>query len=127
MTVLALFCTWIIVPSLKARRFIDALAAGDYRKADDFFRDPNDRFLANWAEKRWAFEASGDTAPWTFGQLLRGQKQIVIRCTYFEFDQNARCTATVVAKPLGLGPPVMSPVTHSGKYIDAVRESSLSR
>jgi len=112
-----------VLPTLTARRFHSALAEKEFIKADNFFRNPSDRFLGEWADKRWAFKASADVAPWTLSQVVRGQREVIIRCDYFEFDQNAHCTAITAAGSLGLGPPTISPVSYGGKFIDAIRET----
>jgi hypothetical protein len=124
-TLTAIACAWAVLPALTAKRFLNTLAAKDYQTADQFFRNPSDQFLATWAEKRWAFGATGEMAPWTFGQVLTGKREVVIRLGYFEFDQNGSRTATIAATALGLGQPTLSPVTYSGTYIDAVRDSAV--
>jgi hypothetical protein len=123
-TVAAVICTYIVLPTLTARRFRSAVADKDFIQADNFFRNPSDKFLAKWADKKWAFHASADIAPWSLGQIFRGQREVAIRVDYFEFDQNAHCTAITAAGSLGLGPPGISPVTYGGRYIDEVRETT---
>ena len=122
-TLTAIACAWAVLPSLTAKRFLNTLADKDYQTADQFFRNPSDQFLATWADKRWAFGATGELAPWTVGQALRGKRLVVVRLGYFEFDQNGSRTANIAATALGLGQPTISPVTYSGTYIDRPRES----
>jgi hypothetical protein len=126
-TLTAIACGWAVLPSLTAQRFLNTLAEKDYPQADLFFSNPADQFLAAWADKRWAFSATGELAPWTVGQALRGKRHVVVRLGYFEFDQNGSRTATIAATALGLGEPAISQVTYSGTYIDAVRDSDVPR
>jgi hypothetical protein len=114
---------YIILPTLTARRFVARVADKKFVNADNSFRNPSDRFLAEWADKKWAFHASADLVPWSPGQIFRGERKIVVRLDYFEFDQNASCTATTTTGSLGLGPPTLSPVSYGGRFIDAIRES----
>jgi hypothetical protein len=122
-TVAAVICTYIVLPTLTARRFRSSIADKDFVQADNFFRNPGDKFLAEWADKKWAFRASAHVAPWTLSQIFGGQRGVAIRVDYFEFDQNAHCTVTTSAGSLGLGPPTISPVSYGGRYIDEVRET----
>src|SRR6188474_3230326 len=73
-TVAAVVCTYIVLPTLTARRFRSAVTDKDFGKADNFFRNPSDKFLAEWADKKWAFKASTNLAPWTLSQVVRGQR-----------------------------------------------------
>jgi hypothetical protein len=120
-TLAAIVCTYVVLPTLTARRFRAAVANHEFTEADNFFRNPTDKFLAEWADKKWGFKASADVAPWSLGQMFRGQREVVVRVGYFEFDQNASCTATIGASSLGLGSPTVSPVSHGGRYIDEAR------
>jgi len=122
-TISAVTCTYIVLPTLTARRFRSAIAAKNFVQADNFFRKPSDKFLAELADRKWAFRASADLAPWSLGQIFRGEREVVIGIGYFEFDQNASCTATTAAGSLGLGSPEVSPVSHGGRFIDEARGS----
>ena len=117
-TVVALFCGWIILPWVSAKRLIHALASEDYPLADRYFRKPEDRFFVAWADKRWAFRATGETAPWSLRQMICGRREVAVRLSYFEFDHTAVCTAKVSAAPFGIGSPTLSPVSYVGQLID---------
>jgi len=118
-TAVAVICTYIVLPSITANRFLAAIADKNFVTADSFFRNPSDKFLEEWADKKWAFQVTADLAPWSFGQIFCGQREVVVRVDFFEFDQNASCTANVAAGSLGLGPPTVSPVSYGSKLIDA--------
>jgi hypothetical protein len=117
----------MVLPTLTARRFIATIDDKKFADADNFFRNPADKFLVDWADKKWAFKVSADVAPWSFGQVFFGQREVVIRVDYFEFDHDANCTANVAASSLGLGSPSISPVNYGGRVIDEIRGSALPR
>ncbi len=124
-TVAAIVCTYLVLPTLTARRFIASVTDENFAEADNFFRNPTDKFLVDWADKKWAFKASADVAPWSFSQIFRGKRDILIRVGYFEHDHDASCMALVTAGSLGLGPPIISPVSYGGRLIDEIRGSTL--
>jgi hypothetical protein len=127
MAILALFCTWLVVPTLTANRFLSAVETREYLVADNYFRNPDDRFLNQHSEERWAFQTSAELEPWTVGQLLHGKRRIVMHLHYFEFDQNANRTANIDVTPLGASGLELTPVTHGGRYIYDRREASRPR
>lgn len=117
-TVAALFCGWVVLPWVSAKRLIRALASEDHALADRCFCNPEDCFFTAWAEKRWAFRAAGETTPWSLRQMICGRREVAVRLSYFEFDHTAVCTAIVSAAPLGIGSPTLSPVSYDGQLID---------
>ncbi len=117
-TVAAGLCLWFILPSLTARRFLGAVTHEDYNTADKFFLNADDRFLADWSDKRWAFRSAGALVPLTFGQFCRSQRAIRIELTYFQFDQNFKRDVLVVATPFGLKKPQMSSAERVGIIYD---------
>ena len=127
MTFVAVFCTWLVIPTLTAKRFLGAIAAENYPSADEFFINADDRFLSSWADKRWGFQLTGHLSPLTFGHLLRGHRQVRIAIAYFEFDQNMHSEMLVAATPLGLQTPTVSLPKRVGILIDAIDESTPRR
>lgn len=120
MTVVAALCLWFLLPSLTARRFLVALNSEDYQSADKFFRNAEDRFLADGADKRWSFRSSGELMPLTFDQLWRNKRDLRVEATYFEFDQYFSVETYVAATPFGLStlerlPPHRTGVVDSGR------------
>jgi hypothetical protein len=121
-TLFACFCyIWLIRPTAVAGRFAQAIHNEDYHAADEALR-PNERFLADWAEKRWAFRSRCHLHPLTFGQLVTGRRYVTVQLNYFEFDHNADQQASLTATPLGLGAPTISSVRYGARFIDAVRD-----
>lgn len=117
-TIVAVLCVWFLLPTLTARRFLAAIEKEDYQSADSFIRNPDDRFFANWANDRWAFRSSGQL-PWpTFGQLLRGQREVCVGIIYFEFDQTFHCEMRAAATSFGLKKPDVSPAKRMGIIYD---------
>jgi hypothetical protein len=92
---------WFLLPSLNARRFLVALKAEDYRSADRLFSKTEDRFLAEWAEKRWSFRSSGELIPFTFDQLWHNRRELRVETTYFEFDQYFSVETYLAITPFG--------------------------
>lgn len=117
-TVVAGVCLWFMLPSLTAKHFLAAIAGEDYKSADEFFLNDDDRFLAHWSDKRWAFRSSAELLPLTFGQLCRNERQVRIGITYFEFDQNFNCEMLISTTPFGLKKPVISRNERLGVILD---------
>ena len=108
MTVAAGICYWLVRPSLTARRFADAIAVEDFARADQFFDNPNDRFMRDWAAKYWGFRSHAELKPLTLGQLLRGRRHVDVQFAYFYLDKNSSGDAHIVATSFGLKPPIIS-------------------
>lgn len=108
-TLLAILCYfWFVMPSRSAQRFLAVIAAEDYQLADQFFRDPGDRFIANSADKYWGFSSQADLLPTSIGQILTGRRRVHLRLAYFHLDQHVDCNANIVVTAFGLSPPVIS-------------------
>ena len=74
-------CYWLIFPTIIARRFVDAVASPNYEHADDFL-DPADRFLLDWNEKHWRFQARAELEPWSFKEFLSGKRTVKLHVLY---------------------------------------------
>jgi hypothetical protein len=79
--ILADGCYWLILPTIHAERFVRAVSAADYERADDCFRDPNDRFLLGWNSRHWHFSANAEVEPWSLAQLMRSERLVRLRVT----------------------------------------------
>src|SRR5262245_9234206 len=117
-TLIALVCTWLTLPTWTARRFVKTLNAESYKAADNFFRSPDDRFLAHWADIRWGFKSKAELAPWSWADGFRGQRKVTIEVRYFAFDQNAAQVFASNAGIVGLGHLTSMPVRYDSTYID---------
>jgi hypothetical protein len=99
---------WFVIPTVTANRFAQSIAVKDYKSADRLFSDHADRFIADSAEKYWAFESTAELMPITFGQLMSGRRHVALRFDYFHLDQNVSSVARIPATPFGLESPVVS-------------------
>lgn len=117
-TLTAVACAWMTLPTWTAQRFVKTLNAENYEAADNFFRDPTDRFLAHWADIRWGFKCEAKLAPWSWVNALRGQRKVMIEARYFALDQNAAQVLASNAGPLSLGPVTSMPTRYDSTYID---------
>jgi hypothetical protein len=115
----ALACyVWLTRPSQVAQRFAEAINNEDYRTADRLFRHAGDHFLADWADKRWAFEARCELRPLTLAQLLSARRFVDVQINYFELDHTASRHAETSGTPLGMSSPAISTVEYGGMLID---------
>jgi hypothetical protein len=81
-TIVALGCWWLILPSLSAQRFLRAVNSADYQQADAFFQKGDNRFLVKWNDEYWQFTSSAELEPWTFREVLRGQRRVKLHLSY---------------------------------------------
>src|SRR5207245_476211 len=101
-TLVAGLCCWFLLPTLTAKRFLNAIANEDYNSADELFRSSDDQFFADWSNKRWGFLATAELQPVTIGQILQNRRDLVVEIRYFEFDQNFSLEIRIDATPFGL-------------------------
>src|SRR5438046_871248 len=83
-TLVAALCCWFLLPTLTAKRFLNAIANEDYKSADELFRNSDDRFFEDWSNKRWAFLATAKLQPLTVGQFFQNRRDLLIEIRYFE-------------------------------------------
>jgi hypothetical protein len=116
---------WLTRPSQVAQRFADAVNSEDYAAADRLFRRSDDQFLADWADRRWAFKARCELRPLTLVQLLSARREVDVHIDYFEFDYTATRQVWMTATPFGLASPVISSATYGGMLIDEARGAQI--
>ena len=123
LTLLACSCyLWLTRPSQVAQRFAHSINTEDYQAADRLL-PAGDEFLVKWADKRWAFKASGEVRPLTFAQLLAGRRYVDVHVSYFDLDHTATRQVEVAATLRGLKSPAMTPVEYRGMFIDRAQLS----
>jgi hypothetical protein len=93
---------WIARPAILARQFVAAIEQGDFAAADRMISIEADRFLVEWAEKRWAFRTTADVSPLSFALLCSGRRQIRLNVSTFEFDQTVDRLFQFDATPTGI-------------------------
>lgn len=81
-TVVALGCWWLILPSHSAQHFVRAVNSGDYQQADALFQNAENKFLVKWNDEYWEFAASAELEPWTFRDILCGQRRVKLHLSY---------------------------------------------
>jgi hypothetical protein len=70
-TVCALGCSWLALPTARAHRFVSAVRNGDIERADSMFGRSNTVFPGTVTQARLS---ELEVAPLTFGQLWRGER-----------------------------------------------------
>ena len=123
-TLTALLCYWLILPTLKAQKFVAAVTAKDFARADGHLRNSNDAFLVNANEKHWGFVADARLAPWSLAQLLSGRRSISLNTQYFELDETHEIRAQLTATSFGIQAS-QNTTNNSSAVID--RTESVSR
>ncbi len=73
---------WWALPSIYAQRFVDAVTAGDYVKADVLFVDPADGFLVDWDTRYTIVKQRAKVEPTSLGERLRGERQVTVIIVY---------------------------------------------
>jgi hypothetical protein len=112
-TLIALLCYWIILPTIVAERFVRAAATDNYERADNCFRNVEDKFLVKWNEKHWRFKARGKPEPRTSKQLLRGPRVVVLTVMYGDAGPIRTLQGTVLVTRSGLlSPQLMNGMSH---------------
>ena len=123
-TLLAGFCyCWFVMPTVTAKRFVEAIAAKDYGSADQLFTDSSSRFIADSADKFWAFEATANLLPITAGQLLRGERHVRLQHTYFYLDEHVNLATLIRANSIGLR---SSKISQQASAVTIERETGLN-
>jgi len=120
-TLTALVCTWLTLPTWTARRFVNTLNAEQWEAADNLFSNPDDCFLAHWADIRWGFQCNAEIAPRSWADALRGRRKVLIYIRYFALDQNASQVFIANAGALSLSQITSQPVKYDSTYIDEAR------
>jgi hypothetical protein len=121
------FYVWLTRPSRVAGRLADAINSENYRAADALFLHAGDRFLAEWSDERWAFEATGTLRPLSLAQILTARRFVDVDIRYFDLDHTAIRQANLSATPWGIASPTISTVMYEGMLIDEARETPLRR
>jgi hypothetical protein len=104
-TVVAAGCYWLMLPTIKAKQFVRAVALENYGLADSFFRDPDDQFLFDWNEKHWRFRAIAEMDPWSVREFARCRRSVTLRVTFGDAGPMRSGAWVVVATAFGLQKP----------------------
>ena len=120
----AVICTWCVLPSMAARRFVRAVEMQEFKAADEMFCNTDDRCLEKCDEDHWSFHAAGRLAPLTLGQLLSGRRLVDFNINYFALDQTVNRNGIIPVTPLGANTPQVGPERFGSKIIDSVPTSA---
>jgi hypothetical protein len=83
-TIVAGASYWFMLPTIYARGFVNAVAAADYERADEYFRNPDDRLLCEQNGKYWRFIARAKLESSSFGALLRGRRRVTLTVMFHD-------------------------------------------
>jgi hypothetical protein len=79
-TLVAIVCWWRVRPARVADQFVQAVTAGDYQRADKYFKDPKYAFvadfMADYRNKARAIVVRQSAAQWLAGQCEIGLELI---------------------------------------------------
>jgi len=114
----AVICAWCVLPSMAAKRFVQAMEQGDYGVADQMFRNEEDCCLEQWGEKHWSFRASGRLLQITLGQVVGGRREVEFNINYFALDQIVNRNGLIAVSLLGAGKPRVGPERYGSRIID---------
>ena len=103
--IVAVACYWLILATINAQRFVGAVASENYELADTCFREPDDRFLFDWNEKRWRFKAEAWLEPWSFREFMRGERLVRLQVIYGDAGPLRRREWAVTATRAGFPRP----------------------
>ena len=86
---------WMVLPTINAHRFKDAIKSGKFATADRLFKD---RELLDFGTIQQLSNATIDVAPLTWTQVLRGERYVLVHIPYgqrmadFDWDITIRAT-----------------------------------
>jgi hypothetical protein len=108
-TLAGVACYWLVAPSMSAQRFIRAVAAGNFKLADTFFRDPDDQILSRLYEKHWRFHARAELQPWSFAELVLGERRIQLHLAFGDAGPMLGRSYVISVTQSGLLTPQLNP------------------
>jgi len=100
-TLCALGCYWLTLPTARAYRFISVVKKGDYRRAESMFSDKEYAFPRPYVTDEQARLSKFEIGALTLQQLWQGERSIYISVPYdpdserrsFSYDIQVRVTA----------------------------------
>jgi hypothetical protein len=100
--IVAACCYRLVLPTIIANRFVQAVASGNYERADACFADPDDQFLSNLNDKHWRFHARAELKPWSFRGSAFGKRLIQLHVAYHDAGPMRLYAFNVVVTRTGL-------------------------
>jgi hypothetical protein len=103
--VVAVFCYWLILPTIEARRFVRAVESSDFAAADYCFCDPQDRFLNDYNKKFWTFELQATLDPFSMSEFWKRERRVTFHISYGGPGPLRIFFGTIIATSKGLSSP----------------------
>lgn len=72
----AVGCLWLILPTVRASQFINAVKSRDLKLADSYFSNPGEQFFVELAAEHPTFKSSAELEPQSPRQLWNGERSI---------------------------------------------------
>jgi len=101
MTITALVCYWMLLPTMNAQRFVRALQEKDYGTAESQFRSEELAFPGTFKSYD-RFVANAIIAPLTWDDLWKGERRIKVAIDYGNDGGLIGCAADITAYRDGL-------------------------
>ena len=106
--IVAACCDGLVLPTIISKRFVRAVASGNYECADACFADPNDRFLSNLNDKHWRFHVRAELKPWSFSRSALGKRLIQLHVAYHDAGPVRSYSFNVIVTGSGLLTPTQT-------------------
>jgi VanZ family protein len=101
MTVIAVVCYFLVLPTMHAQRFVRAVADRDYATAEQLFTSGSDTIPGTFKQHR-VFKPHVDLAPMTWSDFWRGRRTIGVTIQYGDDSGIAVCAAAIESDRRGL-------------------------
>jgi VanZ family protein len=101
MTIVALACYWLMLPTMNAQRFVRAIHLHDYATAESLFASEDDAFPGSFKDYDH-FVANAQLASLTWDDLWKGERRVSIAINYGDDGGIIGCGADIHARRDGL-------------------------
>jgi VanZ family protein len=101
MTLIAVACYFLVLPTMHAQRFVRAVANKDYAGAEQLFTAGSDTFPGTFKQHR-ILKQHVELAPLTWSDFRRGRRSIGVSIQYGDDNGIATCGAAIESNRRGL-------------------------
>lgn len=101
MTAVAAGCYWMVLPTINAQRFVQAIQERNYAAAERIFISKSEAFPGSFKQYRH-FKSWPTIAPMTLSDIWRGERRIGVGIHYGDEGAMATCAADIRAYRSGL-------------------------
>lgn len=74
---IAVGCLWLILPTVRARQFINAVKSRDFKLADSYFSNPQEKFFVELAAEYPTFKSTAELQTQSMRQLWNGEQSVM--------------------------------------------------